>query len=234
MMKNSVYIILLITLSGCSTVPLTGRKQVKLVSGAQMVSQSTASYSRVIEDGPLSTNRQQTEQIQRVGKRISAAVEHYLREQNQQSLIEGFVWEFNLIDEDVPNAWCMPGGKVAFYTGILPYTKDETGIAVVMGHEIAHAVVGHGTERVSHQMLQQGGGYIASWLGSKTDFQDAIMKAYGLSAQYGGILPYHDCTKAKLIISVLFSWRWRVIIQKPPLDFGNEWALLIRTLLMNF
>ncbi len=189
-MKNMVLSILLFALVGCSTVPITGRKQMKLVSDEQMVAQSAVSYNEVVEKGPLSTNPQQTEQIRRVGKKISAAVEQYLREQNQLALIEGFVWEFNLIDEDIPNAWCMPGGKVAFYTGILPYTKDEAGIAVVMGHEIAHAVVGHGTERVSHQMIQQGGGYLASWLGSETDYGDAITMVYGLTTQYGGILPY--------------------------------------------
>jgi len=189
-MKNIMRLMVVLILTGCSTVPITGRQQLKLVPPEQMVAQSAVSYNEVIKKGPLSTNRQQTEQIRRVGKRISAAVERYLREHNELELINGFAWEFNLIDEDIPNAWCMPGGKVAFYTGILPYTKDETGIAVVMGHEIAHAVVGHGAERVSHQMLQQGGGYLASWLGSKTDFQDAIMVAYGLTTQYGGILPY--------------------------------------------
>lgn len=189
-MKNAVLFILVAMLTGCSSVPITGRKQVKLVSDAQMVAQSASSYNEVIAKGPLSTNRQQTEQMQRVGKRISAAVEQYLSEQNQLALIEGFVWEFNLIDEDIPNAWCMPGGKVAFYTGILPYTKDETGIAVVMGHEIAHAVVGHGAERVSHQILQQGGGYLVSFFSKESDYHEAFMQAYGLGSQYLGILPY--------------------------------------------
>ncbi len=177
-------------LGGCSTVPLTGRKQVKLVSDVQMVAQSAASYKEVIDKGPLSANRQQAEQVRRVGQRISAAVEEYLKQTNQMHLIQGFQWEFNLIDEDIPNAWCMPGGKVAFYTGILPYTQDETGIAVVMGHEIAHAVVGHGAERVSHQMLQQGGGYLLSMFSKESDYHEAIMQAYGLGSQLGAILPY--------------------------------------------
>ncbi len=189
-MKNVVVYLLLLTVAGCSTVPLTGRRQLKLVPSAQMVAQSSASYAEVIANGPLSTNRQQTEQIQRVGKRISAAVEQYLREQNQLALIEGFVWEFNLIDEDTPNAWCMPGGKVAFYTGILPYTKGETGIAVVMGHEIAHAIVGHGTERISNQMLRQGGGALLSIFSKESNYHEAIMQTYGLGSQYLGILPY--------------------------------------------
>lgn len=190
--SGAVYSLLLgmLIFSGCTTTPITGRKQVKLVSDAQMVAQSATSYREVIAEGPLSTDQYKVRQVKQVGARISAAVEQYLKDTNQQYLIAGFEWEFNLIDQDIPNAWCMPGGKVAFYTGILPYCADETGIAVVMGHEIAHAVVGHGAERVSHQMIQQGGGLIASWLGSKTDYQEAIVTAYGLGSQIGAVLPY--------------------------------------------
>ncbi len=175
---------------GCSTAPITGRKQVKLVSDTAMIAQSAASYREVIAEGPLSTNRQQTEQIRRVGRRISAAVERYFSEHNQAYLLKDFNWEFNLIDKDEPNAWCMPGGKVAFYTGILPYTRDDTGIAVVMGHEIAHAVAGHGAERISHQMIQQGGGYLLNIFSRDSDYHGAIMAVYGIGSELGGILPY--------------------------------------------
>ena len=180
----------LVLVAGCSTVPITGRKQVKLVSGQELAAQSAVSYAEVIEKGPLSRDAEQTAQIKRVGERIAAAVEQYLKDTNQLQLIDGFAWEFNLIDEDVPNAWCMPGGKVAFYTGILPYCQDETGIAVVMGHEIAHAVVGHGAERVSHQMMQQGGGALLGIFTKDHDYHEAIMMTYGVGSQYLGVLPY--------------------------------------------
>lgn len=183
-------LVAVVMVSGCSTVPITGRKQVKLVSDSTMIAQSATSYQEVITEGPLSTNRQQTEQIRRVGGRISAAVERYLAENGQSELIQGFHWEFNLIDKDVPNAWCMPGGKVAFYTGILPYTKNENGIAVVMGHEIAHAVAGHGAERVSHQMIQQGGGFLLSLFSQNSDYHNALMQVYGLGSEVLGVLPY--------------------------------------------
>lgn len=176
--------------AGCTTAPITGRKQVRLVSDTAMISQSAGSYREVIAEGPLSTNRQQTEQVRRVGKRIAAAVETYFRDQGRPELVSGFEWEFNLIEQDVPNAWCMPGGKVAFYTGILPFTRDETGMAVVMGHEIAHAVAGHGAERVSHQMIQEGGGYLLSLFSQNSDYHGAIMEVYGLGSELGGILPY--------------------------------------------
>jgi len=183
-------LVLVLLVSGCATAPITGRKQVKLVSDSVMISQSAASYREVISEGPLSTNPQQTEQVRRVGLRISAAVERYFADQGQSELVAGFDWEFNLIDKDEPNAWCMPGGKVAFYTGIMPYTRDEAGIAVVMGHEIAHAVAGHGAERVSHQMIQQGGGYLLNVFAQNSDYQGAIMQVYGIGSQLGGILPY--------------------------------------------
>ena len=183
-------LVLVFTVAGCTTAPITGRKQVKLVSDTAMIAQSAGSYREVIAEGPLSTNRQQTEQVQRVGERIAAAVETYFRDQNRSELVSGFEWEFNLIEQDVPNAWCMPGGKVAFYTGILPFTRDETGLAVVMGHEVAHAVVGHGAERVSHAMIQQGGGYLLSLFSKNSDYHGAIMEVYGLGSELGGILPY--------------------------------------------
>lgn len=179
-----------LVLAGCTTAPITGRKQFKLVSDSTMIAQSAASYQEVIAEGPLSKDQKQTEQVQRVGRRISAAVERYFAEQNQSHLLEGFNWEFNLIDKDEPNAWCMPGGKVAFYTGILPFTKDETGIAVVMGHEIAHAVVGHGAERVSHQLSRQGIGYVLSMASRESEYHNAIMQVYGVGSQVGAILPY--------------------------------------------
>jgi len=193
-MKNDISILMflsvIVVVSGCSTVPITGRKQLNLVSDAQLIPQSATSYEEVIKKGPLSTNKQQTELIKRVGRNISLAVEKYFRERNRMDLVEGFSWEFNLIEEDVPNAWCMPGGKVAFYTGILPFTKDETGVAVVMGHEVAHAIARHSNERVSHQMVQQGGSYLASWFSKETDYHDAIMMTYGLGSQYLAVLPY--------------------------------------------
>jgi predicted Zn-dependent protease len=186
----SVGLVAVLLFTGCTTAPITGRKQVKLVSDTAMIAQSAASYREVIAEGPLSSDRQQTEMVRRVGLRISAAVERYFAEHDQSELLKDFNWEFNLIDKDEPNAWCMPGGKVAFYTGILPYTRDETGVAVVMGHEIAHAVAGHGAERVSHQMIQQGGGYLLNVFTQNSDYHAAIMNVYGIGSELGGILPY--------------------------------------------
>lgn len=179
-----------VVMTGCSTVPLTGRKQLTLVPAAQIRQSSFQSYGEVLKESKLSEDAEQTAMIKRVGERISVAVDRYMRENGMGESIDGFAWEFNLIEDDVPNAWCMPGGKVAFYTGILPFTQDETGVAVVMGHEIAHAVAGHGRERVSHQLLQQGGGAMASYFGQDSEYHDAIMTVYGYGTQLGIVLPY--------------------------------------------
>lgn len=180
----------LLFITGCSTVPITGRKQLSLVSDAQLIPESAAGYAEVIKTGPLSQDAAQTAMIRRVGARISEAVERYFSERGRTDVTAGFEWEFNLIEEDVPNAWCMPGGKVAFYTGILPYTKDEAGVAVVMGHEIAHAIARHSNERVSHQMAVAGGGILTAWAAKDSEYQEAILAAYGIGVQVGGVLPY--------------------------------------------
>src|SRR5688572_17840590 len=145
MLKKGIFIMLFATLMyACATVPLTGRKQLSLVSNSEIIPMANAQYREVIQKGPLSTDRQQTELIKRVGVRIQRAVEQYMAEQKLSAELQGFEWEFNLIDDPkTVNAWCMPGGKVAFYTGIMPICKDEAGVAVVMGHEIAHAIANH-------------------------------------------------------------------------------------------
>lgn len=193
-MKRTVQLfalfISIVVLSGCSTVPIIGRKQPPMPSATYMVQQSALSYQQVLSESTLSANPQQAAQLQRVGSRISAAVELFMTQNDMAARVDDFHWEFNLIEENVPNAWCMPGGKVAFYTGILPYTKDETGMAVVMGHEVAHAVARHGSERLSYQIGQQGLGALLSWGTKDSQYQEAYMQVYGLGTQFGGILPF--------------------------------------------
>ena len=190
-MKNIWFFgLIILALSGCATAPITGRSQIKLVSDRALIAQSLTSYREVMAEETLSTDAEQTAMVQRVGSRISHAVERYLQQEQMLHLIDGFQWEFNLIENDTPNAWCMPGGKVAFYTGILPYTLDEDGMAVVMGHEIAHAVVGHSSERVSHALLQQGGGLLLSGYMQGKENASVVMQLYGVGSQVGVILPF--------------------------------------------
>lgn len=181
-----VVIALIPVVNSCTTVPLTGRSQVtKLISDEQVMNMSTAAYQQVLDSVPLSTNQEQVAMIKRVGTRIQNAVEKYMADNGYASQLEGFEWEFNLIDNDtLVNAWAMPGGKVAFYTGILPICEDELGVAVVMGHEVAHAVAKHGQERMNQAYIK--GGLLAigaAALGQDpTTSQRLVFQAVGLGA----------------------------------------------------
>lgn len=164
---------------------------------------SFTQYSEVIGTSTLSKNAKDVAMIKRVGTKIQAAVEKYLADNGYSAMLEGYAWEFNLIESDDANAWCMPGGKVAFYTGILPICEDETGVAVVMGHEIAHAIAEHGNERMSQSMMYQLGGMSLSAAMSEQPATTQLLAnaAFGLGAQYGVILPFsrkHESEADKL------------------------------------
>lgn len=182
---------LLVTVS-CSTVPITGRSQLNIIPGSSMLSMSLSQYDTFIKEHKLSTDRAQTEVVKRVGVRVQNAVERYFASQGMSSRLSSYKWEFNLVEDKQINAWCMPGGKVVVYTGILPVTRGETGLAVVLGHEISHAIAEHGNERMSQGLLAQFGGMaLAEAIASKpAATQQLWMSVYGVGAQYGAILPY--------------------------------------------
>ena len=155
-MKKIVVLVLTVFLFvECSTVPITGRKRVNFVSDAQVLPASFAQYSSFLTENKVSTNRVMSNQIKSVGKNISAAVDRFMRANNMSSEADAYKWEFNLIEDETINAWCMPGGKVVFYTGIMPICDNEDGVAAVMGHEVAHAFAKHGQERMSQGQMQQ-------------------------------------------------------------------------------
>lgn len=184
-------LILLITglvLYACATVPVTGRRQLSLVSNSEIIPLSDTQYKEVLTKGPLSTNQEQTAMVRRVGVRIQKAVEEYMASKGLSSELSGFQWEFNLIDDPkTVNAWCMPGGKVAFYTGIMPICKDENGIAVVMGHEVAHAIANHGRERMSQGLVANLGlSSMSLAMGQNpTMTKNIFMQAVGMGTQIG-------------------------------------------------
>lgn len=187
MFKKFIFAAMLAASAGCSSVPLTGRNQLNLVSDQEINTMAAQEYQKVLQTSRLSSNAEQTAMVRRVGQRIQQAVETYFRQQNQSNQLEGYQWEFNLIEDNQVNAWCMPGGKVAVYTGILPVTQDENGLAVVMGHEIAHAVARHSNERMSQQMAAQGlGGVLSAAVGQNpTATQNVFLQAVGVGSQVG-------------------------------------------------
>jgi len=153
---------------------------------------SFQSYSEYMSKNTTITDTDDARMVKRVGQRIQHAVEKYFSEHNMPNRLEGYKWEFNLIADKSINAWCMPGGKVAVYSGILPIAKNETGLAVVMGHEIAHAVAKHGDERMSQGLItEMGGMLLAEGLSKKPEeTANLFMAAYGIGTQVGIMLPY--------------------------------------------
>ena len=176
----------------CSSVPVTGRKQLNIIPQGQMLSMSFQEYGTFLKANKLSTNPDQVALVKRVGGRVQQAVIRYMAEKNMSDLIKDYQWEFNTVESKEVNAWCMPGGKVVVYTGILPVTGDETGLAVVLGHEIAHAIAQHGGERMSQQLIAQYGGMaLETALQNKpAETRSLWMSVYGVGAQYGALLPY--------------------------------------------
>lgn len=179
-------------LAACTTAPVTGRTQLRLVGSSTMLSMSQQQYDQVLKDNKLSTDAEATAMTKRVGRNIQNAVERYFSERGMKHELDDYEWEFNLIESDEVNAWCMPGGKIAVYTGILPVTMDENGLAVVIAHEVGHAVAGHGAERMSHMLAAQLGGIALSVaMADRPDTtQQLWMTVFGLGAQVGFILPY--------------------------------------------
>jgi predicted Zn-dependent protease len=172
----------------CATVPVTGRKQLSMVSNSEIIPMATQQYQQVLKESKASTNQEYISTVKRVGVKIQKAVEEYMAAKGLTDQLAGFEWEFNVIeDPKTVNAWCMPGGKVAFYTGIMPICKDENGVAVVMGHEVAHAIANHGRERMSQGLLANGlTSTLAGAMGQNpTLTQEVFMQAVGMGTQIG-------------------------------------------------
>lgn len=193
-MKKYVLLATITTIlfASCGSVPVTGRKQLNLVSNQEVLTLSLQQYDEFIKSAPKSTDKANTALVQKVGRNIANAVETYLRENGYGDELASYAWEFNLVKSSDVNAFCMPGGKIVVYEGILPVTQNETGLAVVLGHEVAHAVAKHANERMSQQMVTQYGTQaVGAALGnSSAGVQQAAAAAIGLGSQYGILLPY--------------------------------------------
>ncbi|MDE5420451.1 M48 family metallopeptidase [Labilibaculum sp. DW002] len=191
-MRNILITGFLLFAAACATVPITGRKQMNLFPENQMIATSLTQYDTFLSESKLSANKEQSAMVKSCGARIAKAVEQFMNEHGMSDRIANFAWEFNLVEDATPNAWCMPGGKVVFYTGILPYTQTEAGLAVVMGHEIAHAIARHGNERMSQQMgIQALGTGLSVLVNEKpAETQQIWMTAFGAVSNVGVMLPF--------------------------------------------
>ncbi len=194
-MKKIIYVLLFsAAIISCKQNLVTGRKQLSLVSEPELQTMAKQEYQTFLSANKVvnANVSKDAEMVRRVGSRIATAIKTYYDGKGQTSVLEGYQWEFNLVDNKEVNAWCMPGGKVVVYTGLLPISQNEAGLAIVIGHEITHAVAQHGSERMSQGLLQQlGGTALQIALANKpVETQNLFATAYGIGSTVGGTLPF--------------------------------------------
>ena len=188
-MKKTISFILVLIFIGCAKVPISGRRQLNLLPETNLIAISNQQYKQFLNQAYVIENTPSAELVKKVGSKLSAAVELYMIRNGHSKRLEGFDWEFKIVKDRLVNAWCMPGGKICVYTGILEVTKDETGLAVVMGHEIAHAIARHGNERLSKNIAVQMGGVALSVaiMNKGAQTQELFQQAYGVSSGLGAL-----------------------------------------------
>jgi predicted Zn-dependent protease len=189
----SVFIVAAFAIA-CSKNALTGKSQLTLVPESEIQSMATQEYQQFLSTNKViaASGNRDAEMVKRVGQRITGAVEKYYAEKGISDKLAGYKWEYNLVDSKEVNAWCMPGGKIVVYTGLLPITQNEAALAAVMGHEVCHALLQHGNQRMSQGLLQQLGGVALSVAvaNKPAETQNLFMGAYGVGSQVGVLLPF--------------------------------------------
>jgi predicted Zn-dependent protease len=179
-------------LSSCAVNPVTGKKTLNLVSNEQLFSTSFQQYGTFLKENKVITGSADARRVENVGMKIKLAAEKYLNSLGQKEYLNGYQWEYKLVDSKEVNAWCMPGGKIVVYSGILPITKDDAGLATVMGHEVSHALANHGAQRMSRAQLQElvGVGVAVATSGQSQQAQQTWNQAYGIGTEVGVMLPF--------------------------------------------
>lgn len=192
-MKYKTTIVAFLTLAlflSCATNPLTGNKTLAFVSNSQIFPSAFAQYDQFLSENNVINGTSDSEMIQRVGQRIAVAAERWLNANGHEDYLKDYQWEYNLVNDKTVNAWCMPGGKIVFYTGILPIAQNETGVAAIMGHEVAHALANHGQQRMSAAYLQQGLGVVGNIAIKDEQTRNIFNQSYGVGSNVLGMLPF--------------------------------------------
>ena len=189
-MKKIALIGLLLGISACKTNPFTGKQTLNFTPNSSLFPTSFNQYSQFLASNKVIKGTSDAEMIKRVGERIAKASQLWLERNGYKDYLKDYRWEYNLVESNELNAWCMPGGKIVFYTGILPIAKNERGIAVIMGHEVAHALADHGAQRMSASTIQQIGAIAGNILLSDSKYLNQFNTAYGLGTQVGIMLPF--------------------------------------------
>ena len=183
---------ILVLVVSCAKNPFTGKSTMALVPNSQIFPSAFQQYNQFLSENKVIKGTADAKRIETIGTKIKTASERWLTANGHADYLEGYAWEYKLVDSKEVNAWCMPGGKIVFYSGILPICKDEAGMATVMGHEVAHALANHGQQRMSAGLVQQlGAGVAQAAVGGKSaETQALVMQAYGIGTQVGGMLPF--------------------------------------------
>ncbi|MCM4158019.1 peptidase M48 [Gramella sp. AN32] len=192
MKKTFIAFSLIMMVVACKTNPFTGERNLNFVSNDQLFPSSFAQYDQFLKENEVVRGTAEAQMVQRTGQKIVTAAERYLNANGYQGFLNDFEWEFNLVKDDAINAFAMPGGKTVFFTGMMPIAQNETGVAVVMAHEVAHALADHGAQRMSAAQLQQIGGVVGSVAvsGRSQETQQMFAQFYGLGTTVGVMLPF--------------------------------------------
>ncbi|RKE94723.1 M48 family metallopeptidase [Ichthyenterobacterium magnum] len=189
--KNSIIAFgTIVMFLSCATNPFTGNKTLAFVSNDQLFPSAFAQYNQFLTENKVVKDTPDAEMIKRVGQRIAVAAERWLNANGHQGYLDDYKWEYNLVNDKTVNAWCMPGGKIVFYTGILPIAQNETGVAAIMGHEVAHALANHGQQRMSAAYIQQGIAVGGNLLLKDDKNLGIYNQAFGIASNVGGMLPF--------------------------------------------
>ncbi|OIQ22387.1 M48 family metallopeptidase [Lacinutrix sp. MedPE-SW] len=219
--KSSITLLLTVGIFfSCATNPFTGKSTLALVGNSQLFPTAFAQYNQFLSENNVVTGTKESEMISRVGQRIAVAAERWLNANGQQGYLNDYKWEYNLVQDNTVNAWCMPGGKIVFYTGILPVAENEAAIAAIMGHEVAHALANHGQQRMSAGILQQVGGVAGNVLIKDQQTLNIFNQAYGIGSQVGVMLPFSrshetEADRIGLILTALAGYN--------PDEAANLW-----------
>ena len=201
--KSSITLVLtLLIFFSCATNPFTGKKTLALVPNSQLFPTAFAQYNQFLTENNVVTGTKESEMITRVGQRIAVAAERWLNANGNQGYLNDYKWEYNLVNDATINAWCMPGGKIVFYTGILPVAQNEAAVAAIMGHEVAHALANHGQQRMSAGMVQQGVNVLGN-VALDEKSRNVFNQYYGVGSNVLGMLL--DAYLKTLVVLVLHS-----------------------------
>ncbi len=204
----------------CATNPFTGKKTLALVPNSQIFPTAFAQYDQFLNENKVITGTKDADMVKRVGQKIAVAAERWLNANGYQSYLEGYKWEYNLVEDKTVNAWCMPGGKIVFYTGILPIADGESGIAAIMGHEVSHALANHGQQRMSAGMLQQFGAVAGNVAIKDQQTLNIFNQAYGVGTTVGVMLPFsrnHESQADEIGLYLM------AIAGYEPMEAANLW-----------